>query len=112
GPENTLLALLDKCATPMGSRLLNRWLQRPIRDRGQLRERQDAVARLLDSYRHEDLRPGLKQVGDMERILSRVALRSARPRDLARLRDALAALPGLGEQLDTLDSPRLAALRS
>src|SRR5690606_32229286 len=111
GRENTLSAVLDHCAASMGSRLLTRWLHRPIRDHEQLQRRQNAVGALLDQYRYEALRPLLKDIGDIERILSRVALRSARPRDLARLRDALACFPALREQLASLDAPRLAELR-
>lgn len=109
--EHTLMAILDRCTTAMGSRMLARWLHRPIRDREQLVYRQDAVKTLLENYRYEDVQPPLKQIGDIERILSRVALRSARPRDLARLRDALASLPVLEQHLDTLDSPRLQQLK-
>ncbi|MBZ9566423.1 DNA mismatch repair protein MutS [Modicisalibacter tunisiensis] len=103
GSENTLASVLDTTATAMGSRLLKRWLNRPLRDRDQVIARQGAVQRLLDSERHLDLRETLKHIGDVERILARVALRSARPRDLARLRDALNALPELQASLTTLE---------
>ncbi|MDC0598660.1 DNA mismatch repair protein MutS, partial [Gammaproteobacteria bacterium] len=110
GAEHTLLSILDKCATPMGSRLLNRWLQRPIRNQAQLSLRQNAVTTLLTDYSYEAIHEALKQIGDIERILSRVALRSARPRDLAKLRDALHALPGLQKLLSKLTDPGLQAL--
>ena len=93
GTEATLAAVLDKCVTPMGSRLLKRWIHQPIRDLNKLQKRQDVIATLQESGLIELLQPCLQQVGDMERILARVALRSARPRDLTRLRTALAQIP-------------------
>ncbi len=93
--EHTLLGVIDSTVTPMGGRLLRRWLHRPLRQRAPLRARQQAIARLLDSRRHDTLRDLLRGCGDLERILSRVALRSARPRDLTTLRDGLALLPQL-----------------
>ena len=93
GTEATLAAVLDKCVTPMGSRLLKRWIHQPIRDLNKLQKRQDIIATLQESGLIESLQPCLQQVGDMERILARVALRSARPRDLTRLRTALAQIP-------------------
>ena len=93
GTEATLAAVLDKCVTPMGSRLLKRWIHQPIRDLNKLQKRQNVIATLQDSGLIESLQPCLQQVGDMERILARVALRSARPRDLTRLRTALAQIP-------------------
>ena len=87
--EFTLLGVLDRSITPMGARLLRRWLHRPLRERGVLRLRQQAIDTLLDQRRHETVREILRGVGDLERILARVALRSARPRDLSTLRDGL-----------------------
>lgn len=110
GSDNTLLDILSRCATPMGARLLNRWLHRPIRDHEQIRLRQQAVSALLEDYRFESIQDALKATGDMERILSRVALRSARPRDLDNLRGALHSLPELQSQLKTIDAPRLQSL--
>ncbi|MCL7939621.1 DNA mismatch repair protein MutS [Halomonas sp. ATCH28] len=97
--DNTLASVLDTTATAMGSRLLKRWLNRPLRDRAQVGGRQAAVALLLDDEGFIALRESLKAIGDVERILARVALYSARPRDLARLRDALVALPELQADL-------------
>ena len=110
GSENTLLSILSRCATPMGTRLLGRWLHRPVRNHDEIRQRQDSVAALMTDYRFEALHETLKTTGDLERILSRVALRSARPRDLAHLREALGVLPDLARQLAAIDSPRLVAL--
>ncbi|GAB2521025.1 DNA mismatch repair protein MutS [Lysobacter humi (ex Lee et al. 2017)] len=109
--RHTLLGVLDSTVTPMGGRLLRRWLHRPLRDRGVLRHRHQAVATLLDARADEDLRDDLRAVGDVERILARIALRSARPRDLSTLRDTLARLPALRSRLAPLDAPRLQALR-
>jgi DNA mismatch repair protein MutS len=110
GRDNTLQSVVDRCQTAMGSRLLTRWLNRPLRDRGVLEARQEAIACLLDRYRFELLQPQLKDIGDVERILARIGLRNARPRDLARLRDALAALPQLQSAMAELDAPHLAEL--
>ena len=108
---NTLVAVLDRCATPMGGRLLRRWLHRPIRAQDEIRNRQRAVQALLDGYLFESLQPLLKQIGDLERILARVALRSARPRDLSKLRDALLVLPDLRAVLAPASDPHLSRLR-
>ncbi|MDP8052374.1 DNA mismatch repair protein MutS [Pasteurella atlantica] len=93
GTENTLAHVLDHCVTPMGSRLLKRWIHQPIRDVEKLKNRQQNIQTLLDHNLIDTVQPLLQQVGDMERILARVALRSARPRDLTRLRTALAQIP-------------------
>ena len=110
GTDNTLLSILSRCATPMGSRMLSRWLHRPVRDHKQIQLRQQAITALLDDYRYETIQECLKPVGDVERILSRIALRSARPRDLSNLRNALEALPELQVQLSAIDAPRLQEL--
>ncbi len=95
GTENTLAAILDKSSTPMGSRLLKRWLHFPLRDLTTLNNRQNAIEQILATDLHHDIQPILKGLGDIERIISRVALCSARPRDFARLRYALQQLPQL-----------------
>ena len=106
----TLLGVLDSTITPMGGRLLRRWLHRPLRDRRVLGERHHAVATLIDQRADNSLREAFRALGDLERILTRVALRSARPRDLSTLRDGLGLLPALRTILTPLDSPRLQAL--
>jgi len=111
GRESTLISVIDRTSTSMGSRLLNRWINRPIRDREILNTRLDAVAYLLSNYRYEPLQESLKSIGDIERILARVALKSARPRDLARLRDALAALPSLQSDMASFDDPLIHDLK-
>ncbi len=89
----TLLSLLDTCTTNMGSRLLANWLHHPLRDRAILHARLQAVAALNDI--HRELNQHLKPSVDVERITARIALRSARPRDLSGLRDTLLTLPQL-----------------
>ncbi len=108
--EYTLAGLMDRCATAMGSRLLRRWLNRPIRDRAELKRRQQALDVLRTSGPVAALQTVLKDIGDLERILTRVALRSARPRDLAHLRDSLAKLPELKHLAAPLAAERLQAL--
>lgn len=108
--RHTLLGILDSSITPMGGRLLRRWLHRPLRTQTLLRERHHAVQTLLDSHSFEPLREHFRHLGDLERILARVALRSARPRDLSTLRDGLNALPDIRRELAALDSPRLRQL--
>ena len=108
GTDNTLAAVLDKTVTPMGSRMLKRWLHMPLRDAQVIRERQNCIAELQDL--NEQLQPLLHQVGDLERILARLALRTARPRDLARMRHAFRQLPELQAILADATSPRLKAL--
>ncbi|MBC9251872.1 DNA mismatch repair protein MutS [Pseudomonas alcaligenes] len=110
GRDNTLQSVVDRCQTAMGSRLLTRWLNRPLRDRTILEGRQDSIACLLDRYQFELIQPQLKDIGDVERILARIGLRNARPRDLARLRDALAALPQLQSGMAKLEVPHLSEL--
>jgi DNA mismatch repair protein MutS len=109
-PDSTLLGVIDRTATSMGGRELRRWLSRPLRERTERELRLQAIETLLDTGHHGPLHALLRRVGDVERILARVALRSARPRELAQLRNALAALPELGELLAGLDSPLIARL--
>ena len=94
----TLFSLLDTCATNMGSRLLQYWLHHPLRDRVVIQNRLDSIAALIDTNgenKYEPLRNGLKHIADIERITARIALKSARPRDLSGLRDSLQRLPEL-----------------
>jgi DNA mismatch repair protein MutS len=108
--EYTLAGLMDRCSTAMGSRLLRRWLNRPIRDRAELKRRQQALEQLRTSGPVDALQAVLKDIGDLERILTRIALRSARPRDLAHLRDSLAKLPEIKRLAAPVAAERLQAL--
>jgi DNA mismatch repair protein MutS len=109
-PEMTLAGVFDRTATAMGGRMLRRWLHRPLRDRGALRARYQAVATLMEGGPPTALAETLKTIGDLERILARIALRSARPRDLTQLRAALAVLPELQRILGAVSSPLLEKL--
>jgi DNA mismatch repair protein MutS len=109
-PELTLAGVFDHTATAMGGRLLRRWLHRPLRDHGLLNARYDAVDDLLRDAAHARIHAGLRSIGDLERILARVALRSARPRDLVQLRGALGALPDLHAALASVHAPLLQSL--
>ena len=108
--EHTLAGVMDHCQSPMGSRLLRRWIQRPLRDPLVLRGRYQAIETLLTAGATASLQERIDGIGDVERILSRVALRSARPRDLRQLAEALSRLPELRRQLGEFDSPMLASL--
>ena len=107
--QHTLAGILDHSATAMGSRLLRRWIHRPLRNHTVLQQRQQVIAHLCEQQRFADLHPVLQQVGDIERILTRIALKSARPRDLTRLCTALSLLPELHSLLINADG-RLAEL--
>lgn len=109
GTDNTTASVLDCTVTPMGSRMLKRWLHMPVRDTAVLVERQQTIGALQERY--TELQPVLRQVGDLERILARLALRTARPRDLARMRHALQQLPLLRELLADVDSQPVQKLR-
>ena len=109
-PQNSLLSIIDYCSTAMGHRELTRWMQKPLRDQALVRQRHHAVACLLDNHEYESLGELLDQIGDIERILARVALLSARPRDLSTLSMTLQLLPRLQQQLAPLDSPLLQQL--
>ena len=109
-PAPTLCSLLDNCATGMGSRLLRHWLHHPLRDRAVLANRHEAVEELAQAT-GTALHEALRRIADVERIGARIALKSARPRDLSGLRDSLAALPQFAALLARASAPRLAELR-
>ncbi len=97
--DHTLMAVIDKTSTAMGSRLLGRWLNRPLRNQTILNQRYQSIQCLQTNNQYEALHPLLKQVGDIERVLTRIALKTARPRDFERLKNSLAVLPVLQEEL-------------
>lgn len=111
GNENTLSAILDNTRTAMGSRLLKRWLQRPLRDHDCIRARHQVVATFLAQHNETTLQKLLQPIADLERILARVALKTARPRDLVALRTTLQALPALQQALSDV-TPLLVQLKS
>ncbi|NYT86429.1 DNA mismatch repair protein MutS [Pusillimonas harenae] len=105
----TLFSTLDHCQTPMGSRLLRRWIHHPLRDNTPAQQRQQVIATFLSAPPGDDalnalapldtLRHMLERYPDLERIATRIALRSVRPRELASLREALALLPDVAQHL-------------
>lgn len=105
GSENTLASILDFCVTPMGSRMLKRWLHAPLRNIKILTNRQQAIQTLQSSG--DALQPLLRQIGDLERVLARLALRTARPRDLARMRHAFQHYQDIHSIIEQLDAPYL-----
>jgi DNA mismatch repair protein MutS len=106
----TLFALFDTCVTAMGSRWLRAALHQPLRDRAILNARLDAVSQLLgDGGRLRTLRDALDRIADVERISARIALKSARPRELSGLRDALVRAPRIVAAVEALDTPLLQA---
>ena len=111
-PECTLIGVLDHTATAMGGRELRRWLQRPLLDATVRTRRYHAIETVIASGRTGDFHSILREVGDIERILARIALRSARPRDLVQLRAALALLPGVQALLQGVDTPLVDELKS
>ncbi|MFN0299532.1 MAG: DNA mismatch repair protein MutS [Burkholderiales bacterium] len=111
----TLFGLLDRCSTSMGSRLLRQWIHHPLRDRSIVIARNGAVEELAGDtgagpYPH--LLSRLRRVADIERITARIALRTARPRDLSDLRDTLAMLPEFGTALDPLTDSLLGSIQT
>lgn len=99
--ENSLLAILDHTACSMGSRLLKRWLSQPLSQHNLIEQRQEAVCEFIQKKQDLQLHIVLKQCCDVERITSRIALKSARPRDLVQLRQTLALLPELYASIES-----------
>ena len=107
----TLFGLLNRCKTTMGTRLLKRWIHLPLQRQEIIKHRYLAIEQLQSPSVTEALQTALKSVGDIERITSRMALLTARPRDLIVLRDTLYALPSIQSILVNLNAPRLKTLR-
>ncbi len=110
--SNSLIGLLDNCSTAMGSRNLQRWLNRPLRDQQLLKQRHDTVAALLSGHTYDAVLQTLKRIADIERIGTRISLQTARPRDLIGLRDSLAALPDINTALADAQSTLLGQLQA
>lgn len=111
--EGSLLHLLDQCVTPMGSRLLRRWLAQPLRNKAVLLNRQSNIECLSASRFVEALQTALQPMGDLERIVGRLALKNAKPRDLVHLRRALLDIPSLQRVIASLLAvPDLASIDS
>lgn len=103
--EHCLLRVIDTTSTAMGGRMLYRWLQRPVRDHQMLRLRHAAVDALVTNKHFIDFHELLRSISDIERIISRIALKSAKPGDLVQLRDSLAILPDVKKRLMDIDTP-------
>ncbi|MEZ7206582.1 DNA mismatch repair protein MutS [Pseudoalteromonas sp. DY56-GL79] len=112
GVENTLAQILDKSSTAMGSRLLKRRIHTPVRERKELNARLNAIASLIEQQLCMEVYDALKHIGDIERVVARLALFTARPRDLTRLRSALQALPPLHDILQDATDARLQSIIS
>lgn len=110
GFENTLAQVLDKTATAMGSRLLKRRIHTPVRNKDELNSRLNAISAILDAQLYSELHDSLKEIGDIERVIARLALCTARPRDLTRLRSALQALAPLHVLLNDANDERIASI--
>lgn len=107
----TLYGVMDKTSTAMGSRCLRRWINRPLRSQIILNGRYACINSFLQDQRFHDIQSSLRQVGDIERISSRIALKSARPRDLCVLRNTLSILPQLQAQLAHTDNPHIESIK-
>ena len=111
GDQNTLFGVMNTCKTSMGARFLRRQILRPLACRRAIEHRLDALSALMAEHHENELRTVLAGVGDMDRILTRVALRSARPRDLTRLRQSLHCVPKLNTVLANLSDPLLTQIK-
>jgi len=98
--QNSLVRIFDDCRTAMGARMLRRWFNAPITDRAELVARHDAIDWLLETPQLDKIRTLLKSIADIERILARVSLKTARPRDLLGLRDSLETLPEINPLIE------------
>ena len=110
GREHTLIDLMDQCKNAMGSRLIRRWLHGPIRSKERIQQRLDAVEELKNSIDLDSLQRIIRKCGDVERILTRIALQSVRPNDLVRLRLTLQSLPELQSIQSNFHSDKLRLL--
>ncbi len=107
----TLFSLLNTTQTPMGARLLRFWLHHPLRDTQLIAKRHDAVAELIKDALQANTHAAYRPIADVERISTRIALRTARPRDLSGLLTSLQQLPVLQNQLKNCKSSLLETLR-
>ncbi|ORU93589.1 MAG: DNA mismatch repair protein MutS [Cycloclasticus sp. symbiont of Poecilosclerida sp. N] len=107
----TLFGLLNRCKTAMGTRLLRHWVHLPLRDQETIKQRYLAIEQLQQTEPLDSLQTTLSLTGDIERVISRIALLTARPRDLVVLRQTLKVLPSIQGVLQKLDAPRLSSLQ-
>jgi DNA mismatch repair protein MutS len=104
--EGTLISILDDTCTAMGARLLRRWVMRPLKGLNDITERLDAVGALFSSHDlRGKLRAQLKQVGDLERLISKILIGRANARDIVQLRRSLEQIPDIKQSIETLKKP-------
>ncbi len=113
-PDNkdqlTLCGFLDHCSTPMGSRLLRARLKQPLRDNKTLNQRLDLIEAFINQAEYESCQSHLKSIGDMQRMVSRISLKTARPRDLTGLKEALFCARDIQQQLNASEHSVLTKL--
>ncbi|MFT5259479.1 MAG: DNA mismatch repair protein MutS [Saprospiraceae bacterium] len=110
--EHTVIAQIDYCATAMGARQLRRWLNDPTRNHDTLVTRHSAINAILQHDNYQSINKALKPIGDMQRVISRIATGHAKPRDLIRLRDALSGIPLIKMALGEIDETSLAVINA
>lgn len=110
--EHCLLSVLDKTATTAGGRLLKRWLGRPLKQQDKIQQRQQAISEIIQRQQDSATHQLLRQTCDVERIVSRIALKSARPRDLVALRTTLSLLPELSAAINANSSSLFKQLKT
>ncbi|MBA57846.1 MAG: DNA mismatch repair protein MutS [Gammaproteobacteria bacterium] len=110
GDSNTLFSVLNHTQTAMGSRMLRRWIQQPTRKADHIQLRLNAVAYLNKNSKHTSVSNKLKSIGDIERIVARLALETARPRDIEQIRNTLEFLPDICNLLSTSDAQKIIEL--
>lgn len=111
GSTHCLFTVLDRTANSMGSRLLKRWLGRPLKQQTQIEARQQSIKEIMALQQDIALHDLMKQCCDVERIASRIALKSARPRDLVTLRDTLSLLPEINSTIRSNQAPLIGELK-
>jgi DNA mismatch repair protein MutS len=108
GTEGTLISILDDTSTAMGGRLLRRWIMRPLKRLKPIQQRLDAVDKLFNSHDiRKSLREELEQIGDMERLISRICMGRTNARDVVQLKLSLAQIPRLKSQISSIEDPLL-----
>ncbi len=108
GTEGTLISIMDKTSTAMGGRLLRRWIMRPLKRHKPIQQRLDAVEELFNSHDiRNTLREELEQVGDLERLISRICVGRTNARDIVQIKLSLAQIPRIKSQFAAIDNPLL-----
>lgn len=110
--EGSLFSALDDTYTPMGGRLLKKWISMPLKNRGQIERRLNAVEELYESQKINQLREELKKIGDIERLSTKIATLRANPRDLVTLKNSLIILPDIAKFLSAFEDTYLSQLGS